>query len=560
MRLLLQQFRLRLIVFGLFCFLAACQTGKQYQSSIGHIGIDPSQVLENTSIPAVIDKTPYLPKPAAIQPTQETYTVVVNDVPVKELLFALARDAKLNLDVFNDIHGQVTINAIDQTLPKILERIGKQSNIRYQIVGKVLEVSADTAYLKTYTVPYLNMSRQSRGAVSLSVELGASGTEGDQEGVARTNNSSASIANTSDNQFWYALEDNLRNMLGEPAEGSSSGKEPKVPSRTGNDASNVIVNSVVGLVSVRASQRQHRDIADYLQQVVDSARRQVLIEATIVEVNLSNNFNSGIDWTRLNSGSGLRLDQNFTRPNLDSSTERFNLSYVDYNEGKTMTSTLKLLEQFGNVTVLSSPKIVALNNQPSILKVVDNRVYFRLEVDSSETSGGTTSTTIETEINSVPVGFMMSVIPYVGGDDEIILNIRPTISRILRFVNDPNPVLAANNISNPVPEIQVREMETVLRLSSGQVAILGGLMQDTASSNTDQLPGFGSVPVVGELFKGRQKEFTKSELVVFLRPLRIREPSLESDLKEFKRYLPSAGFENEGEHQKIKNPIGNKAL
>jgi len=507
----------------------------------------------------VIDKTPYLPKPAAIQPTQETYTVVVNDVPVKELLFALARDAKLNLDVFNDIHGQVTINAIDQTLPKILERIGKQSNIRYQIVGKVLEVSADTAYLKTYTVPYLNMSRQSRGAVSLSVELGASGTEGDQEGVARTNNSSASIANTSDNQFWYALEDNLRNMLGEPAEGSSSGKEPKASSRTGNDASNVIVNSVVGLVSVRASQRQHRDIADYLQQVVDSARRQVLIEATIVEVNLSNNFNSGIDWTRLNSGSGLRLDQNFTRPNLDSSTERFNLSYVDYNEGKTMTSTLKLLEQFGNVTVLSSPKIVALNNQPSILKVVDNRVYFRLEVDSSETSGGTTSTTIETEINSVPVGFMMSVIPYVGGDDEIILNIRPTISRILRFVNDPNPVLAANNISNPVPEIQVREMETVLRLSSGQVAILGGLMQDTASSNTDQLPGFGSVPVVGELFKGRQKEFTKSELVVFLRPLRIREPSLESDLKEFKRYLPSAGLENEGEHQKIKNPIGNKA-
>ena len=120
-----------------------------------------------------------------------------------------------------------------------------------------------------------------------------------------------------------------------------------------------------------------------------------------------------------------------------------------------------------------------------------------------------------------------------------MLNIRPTISRIIRFVNDPNPVLAANNISSPVPEIQVREMETVLRLNSGQVAILGGLMQDTASRNIDQLPGADNIPIAGELFKGRQNEFSKSELVVFLRPLRIREPSLDGDLKEFKHYLPT---------------------
>lgn len=543
MKLVLRQANRQWLIMGLVTFLSACQTGKEYPPSSGHLGIQPPQILEDISIPAVIDNTPYLPEPAAVQDRQETYTVVVNDVPVKELLFALARDAKLNLDIFDNLEGQVTINAIEQTLPKILERVGKQSNIRYRVVGKVLEVSADTPYLKTYTVPYLNISRGSRGSVSLSVELGASGTEGDQEGVARTNNSSASIANTSNNEFWEKLEDNLRGILGEAASSSSAASESNssLSQTSSNDeASNVIVNSIAGLVTVRASQRQQRDIADYLEQVIDSARRQVLIEATIVEVNLSNNFNSGIDWTRVSDRSGLRVDQNFTRANLDSSAERFNISYLDQNAGKTMTSTLKLLEQFGNVKVLSSPKIMALNNQPSILKVVDNRVYFRLEVDTSETSGGTTNTTIETEINSVPVGFMMSVTPYVGEEDEIMLNIRPTISRILRFVNDPNPVLAANNISSPVPEIQVREMETVLRLNSGQVAILGGLMQDTASSNTDQLPGLGSVPVAGELFKGRQKEFTKSELVVFLRPLRIREPSLEGDLKEFKRYLPSA--------------------
>lgn len=534
--------------------MTACQTGKEYPPSAGHIGIEVPAAQASVAIPEVVDKVPYLPKPAPQQHKQEKYTVVVNDVPVQELLFALARDAKLNLDIFGDIEGNISLNAIDQTLPKILERIGKQSQIRYQIADGVLEVSADTPYLQTYRVPYLNIGRESRGSVSLSVELGASGAEeGDQEGVARTNNSSSSITNTSNNLFWTELEDNLRGMLGEAAAESRATRSQSSRSnatgaasessveqtQTNTDPSGVIVNSAAGLVIVRATQRQHREVAAYLEEVIASAQRQVLIEATIVEVNLSNNFNSGIDWTRVSNRSGVRLDQNFTRPDLDAATERFNLSYIDNDAGKTMTSTIKLLEQFGNVKVLSSPKIMALNNQPSILKVVDNRVYFRLEVDTSETSGGTTSTTIETEINTVPVGFMMSLTPYIDETDEVMLNIRPTISRILRFVNDPNPVLAANNVANPVPEIQVREMETVLRLNSGQVAILGGLMQDTATSNTDQLPGIGSVPVAGELFKGRQKEFSKSELVVFLRPLRVRNPSLDGDLKEFKHYLPS---------------------
>ncbi|PIE36922.1 MAG: pilus (MSHA type) biogenesis protein MshL [Gammaproteobacteria bacterium] len=527
--------------------LAACQTSGEYPPSSGHIGV-PTPLPEQVAIPEIVERTPYLPAPAPVQKKQETYTVVVNDVPVEELLFALARDAKLNLDIFDNIEGQITLNAIDQTLPRILDRIGKQSNIRYRIVDEVLEISADTPYLHTYAVPYLNVARESRGAVSLSVELGASGAEsGGQEGVARTNNSSASISNTSNNLFWEELENNLRGLLGETAESDSS------PSDGGNasaettaegaednaQSSNVMVNSVAGLITVRANQVQHRQVAAYLETVLDSVHRQVLIEATIVEVNLSNSFSSGIDWTRVATRSGLRLDQSFSRANLDSASEQFNLSYIDNDGDKTMTSTIKLLEQFGNVKVLSSPKIMALNNQPSILKVVDNRVYFRLEVDSSETSGGTTSTTIETEINSVPVGFMMTVTPYVGKDDEVMLNIRPTISRILRFVNDPNPVLASNNVVSPVPEIQVREMETVLRLNSGQVAILGGLMQDTANSTTDQLPGAGAVPVAGELFKGREKSFSKSELVVFLRPLRIREPSLDGDLQEFKHYLPS---------------------
>ena len=529
MRSVIQQAMQGLFILSIAGSMGACQTAKEYPSSAGHIGVEAQPVQHNMVIAKASDKPPPIPIPTDFQSNQDTYTVMVSEVPVQELLFALARDAELNLDILGRIEGLVTINAIDQTLPKILERLGKQSNIRYQIVGQVLEVSTDTPYLKTYSVPYLNMSRSSRGSVSLSVELAATGTAGDKEGVARTNNSSASIANTSKNEFWNMLGDDLQRLLSQDFIQSSSTQQ----------SSNVVVNSIAGLVTISATQRQHHYITKYLNKVINSARRQVLIEATIIEVNLSSSFNSGIDWSRVSSRSGLRVDQDFTRSNLDAAPESFNISYIDRNSAKTMTSTLKLLEQFGNVKVLSSPKIMALNNQPSILKVVDNRVYFRLEVDTSETSGGTTNTTIETEINSVPVGFMMSMTPYIGEDGEIILNIRPTISRILRFVNDPNPILAANNISSPVPEIQVREMETVLRLNSGQVAVLGGLMQDTANNSTDQLPGLATLPIIGRLFKGTQKEFSKSELVVFLRPLRIRDPSLEGDLKEFKQYLPS---------------------
>ena len=539
MRSVIQQAKRGLFILSVTAFIAACQTAREYPPSAGHIGAQDRPIQQNMVSPEM-SNPPFIPPISTdLQLKQDTYTVMVSEVPVQELLFALARDAELNLDILGNIKGVVTINAIEQTLPKILERLGKQSNIRYQIIGQVLEVSADTPYLKTYTVPYLNMSRGSRGSVSLSVELGATGAPGDKEGVARTNNSSASIDNTSKNEFWHRLDSDLQSLLHE----SSTGSKPA------QQKDSVVVNSIAGLVTVNATQRQHRYVFKYLERVINSVKRQVLIEATIVEVNLSNSFNSGIDWSRMNSRSGFRIDQDFTPSNLDAAPERFNISYLDQGSGKSLTSTLKLLEQFGRVKVLSSPKIMALNNQPSILKVVDNRVYFRLEVDTSETSGGTTNTTIETQINSVPVGFMMSMTPYIGEAGEIILNIRPTISRILRFVNDPNPVLAANNIASPVPEIQVREMETVLRLNSGQVAILGGLMQDSANYSTDQLPGLGTVPLIGRLFKGKQQEFAKSELVIFLRPLRIRDPSLEGDLREFKRYLPRpkaplAGLDN----------------
>jgi len=186
---------------------------------------------------------------------------------------------------------------------------------------------------------------------------------------------------------------------------------------------------------------------------------------------------------------------------------------------------------------------MALNNQTSVLKVADNVVYFEIDATSNVAGvNGVITNTFDTTVKTVPVGFVMNVTPFITQDGEVLLNIRPTITRILRFVNDPNPALADAEVVSPVPEIQVREMESVLRVTSGSTAVLGGLMTDSAKKNDAGLPGLHDVEGVGIAFGTKTREFVKSELVIFLRPRIIEDASLETSLQDFKRFLKPETF------------------
>lgn len=479
------------------------------------------EITESSEIPAIVTPPPAIAAPTAANPI-ELYSVVVQDVPVRELLFAMARDAEINVDVNSSIEGLVSINAIDQSLPQILQRIARQVDIRWEFErDDYLVVEPDSPVVRNYQIDYVNIARSTSSAVNV-----ASGVGGGEETI---NTSSTTMNQSSSNDFWNSLALNLASMLGENVQEEGG-------------ASSVIISRESGIVSVRATEKQHEEIYEFIETVRTRALYQVLIEATIVEVSLSDRYQSGVDWSLLNRDNGqVNFVQGLTGLNLNNAPT--NVLTIDKANGPdAVTTTISLLNQFGDTTVLSSPKIMALNNQTAMLRVVDSRVYFTIEVEPG--FPGTASSpaippTFTSTINTVPVGFTMAVTPQISEGDKVTLNVRPTISRILRFVNDPNPLLTDSNVANAIPEIQIREIESILQVDSGQIAILGGLMQDTVDLEAQGLPGANRLPGVGNLFNYRDENKVKTELIIFIRPVVVRSNSVEGDLQDYRQYLPT---------------------
>ncbi|MCC7413892.1 MAG: pilus (MSHA type) biogenesis protein MshL [Gammaproteobacteria bacterium] len=505
------------------------------EPSSSHLRADAAAPAD--TIPPVVEQVPFVPVPEPA-PQTETFTVVVNDVPVRELLFALARDAKLNVDVHPNIAGNVTLNAVDQTLTQILDRLARQVDLRYEVNQGTLVIGPDLPYYRAYKIDFVNMSRDTKKTVSVATQIqtggqaGVSTGGGSSGGGAGNNNSTTSIESISNNRFWETLYYNVMAILGHEAQGGGGG-EARLPSST-----YVIPNAESGVLTVFATHRQHAEVQAFVDKVMASAQRQVLIEATIVEVILNDRYRAGIDWSRLASSAGFTLQQALLPgTELGGSQQFFLLNYADrQTDGGALDVSVKALSEFGDTQVLSSPKLMVLNNQTALLKVVNNEVYFTIDVETTSTQG-VVNTTFDTTPHTVPVGFVMSVTPGIYENDSVMLNVRPTISRIDRFVNDPNPELARAEVTSPIPVIQTREIESLLKVVSGQIAVLGGLMQDDFQVSTQGIPFLAKVPGLGELFKNRDNDFTKSELVVFLKPTVIRNASLDADLRNFRELL-----------------------
>ncbi|MBK8399849.1 MAG: pilus (MSHA type) biogenesis protein MshL [Propionivibrio sp.] len=565
--------------------------------SSGHLRAESVTQTEG-AIPQPVQQIVPLPRPRTVEKT-ETYSVVVNNIKVQDLLFALARDAKLNVDIHPGITGYVSLNAIDQTLPQLLTRIAKQVDMRFELDGPNLAVMPDTPYLKNYKIDYVNMSRDVTGTVSTNTQISTSAvntTGGSTPGGGNT--SRLQIENKSRNHFWESLEKNLKDLLHETdkifPEGSTEtvteqnssqsttgtgSTTPTVNAARGSrvnqtlagspnpaamensgatvvkrmtfrEAASVISSPESGTITVRATSRQHEKVQEFIDRVMRSARRQVLIEATIVEVELSDGYQQGIEWSRIRDdktasspASGFVINQPTLGTNPTNSVTPFIFSYFNKSNPLNLLSTVNLLQSFGNLKVLSSPKLTVLNNQTATLKVSEEFVYFNVKSDIAAgtlTTGPTKAFT--TTPQSVSIGFFMSLTAQISDNDTVTLNVRPSISSISDLKQDPNPDLAAASIKNLVPQIRTREIESLMRIESGDIAVLGGLMEDRMDNKTGRFPGLGDIPLFGELLNNRSNTSRKTELVIFIRPTVIRDASIQGDFGNFSGSLPNKEF------------------
>jgi general secretion pathway protein D len=587
----------RALAYSTCILLAACGT-KPLATSDKHIKQSDAAPATGTIPPT--SKRPVVlppPKPAA---KVETYSVVVTNLPARDILFALARDAKVNIDIHPGVQGEVTLNAINQTLPQILDRISRQVDMRYELDNGNLMVMPDSPFLRSYKIDYVNMARDADGGISNATQVGgtATGTSTGTAGGSSSNNSQLSIKNSSKNHFWDTLVRNITDILRETdkilPEGSSetvveqsnmasttgtgvqpaTGKKSVKPGiedspnaaviegegttvtrrSTFREAASVISSPEAGIITVRATGKQHEKIQDFISQVMRNSRRQVLIEATIAEVRLSSNYQQGIDWSRLRLGAkGFNLTQQGSAALPATNTgSMFLLNYANpTSKFGNLNASVSLLESFGDVKVLSSPKISVMNNQTAMLRVVDNLVYFTIKADTTSTQT-TSTTTFTTTAVTVPTGFTMSVTPQISDSDTVLLNLRPSITRLLGYVNDPNPSLANpcgatapcpdQGVVSRIPQLQTREMESVLKIENNQIAIMGGLMQDEINNLTDSVPLLGDIPVAGAIFKNRNDTKTKTELVIFLRPVVIKEAGIDGDYSAYRNNLPDGDF------------------
>lgn len=513
-------------------FLTACaliRPGPPAPSA-GHIKAAPPGP-SVADIPQLAAPPPPLPAPPAPEPA-ELYTVVVNAVPVAEVLFALARDARINVDIHPDISGRITMNAVRQTLPQLLQRMARQVDLRYRFEDGNLIIAKDTPYLHSYRIDYVNMSRRMSSANTLATQIAAASGGGEDATVATSgggNYSATDVASESVNRFWETTVSNVAAIIGQQA------ADPAAP---GGD---IIAAPEAGLLTVRATAAQHRDIQAFIDLSLARIRRQVLIRATIAEVQLNRDYQAGVDWSLVNRANraGFNIISRALGGVPVGTASAFVLNYVDPNleRAERLSATVRLLDEFGDTRILSSPQLMVLNNQTALLKVIENIVYFKID---AETTPGATNrdpvTTVDTTAETVPVGIVMSVTPQISATGDISLNVRPTISRITRFVNDPNPNIPAGQ-SNPVPQIQIRELESMLRLADGQIAVLGGLMQDQSSAGDSGLPGVKKLPGLGALFRQETRRAKKTELVIFLQPFVVHTPALQAGLAPYEAYL-----------------------
>ena len=428
---------------------------------------------------------------------------VSSSMKLRDVFVQLAKQADVNVFIPQNVEGGISFDAKNRAFIDIVKDICGSCYLKYTINGNSIKIENDTPSTKIYDLQFLNIQRETQSSVAVSTDLfmnqnitkngvsGASLTDG------KDNGSKSVVSGLIKNDFWTELEQNLKNIVGEDG--------------------TVTVHRQGGLITVYAPQFKQEEVQKYINLLKETAESQVLIEAKILEVDLNDEFKNGINWNILrNGGATLTKDYSDRTGLISFGMNRANLNIV-----------AGIAERFGAVKTLSSPRITVLNNQSAILKVARNEIIYipELQRQYGGLADSRGSDFLSNALYTIPVGLIISVQPSIDIKNKtVILNLRPTISRINREkevpysyqVTDRNSVgLFQNGVqTQKIPIIDVREMDSVLKLKSGQVAVMGGLMREKSSNNRGGLPGADELDfIAGE----NEKSTDVTELVIFLK-------------------------------------------
>lgn len=478
---------------------------------------------EEPAIPEVSDILT-TPKPPEIGPEKLISLSVTGDVPIRDVLIELGRLADVDMEIDSGITGGVIFSVKDKPFSQVIDRISQLADLRFENKGGILRVERDLPYIQNYKVDFLNIVRSNTGSVSINTKVLDSGDSGND---ALSSGSTNAITSQYDGDLWKSIETTLQSIIA--YQPTTRSQKPLTIADGGANAVSPMsftINKQAGVISVLATQKHHKIMSQYLEDVKKAVSAQVLIEAKIVEVSLDEQYKTGIDWGTLADADSLGLKVTGSFDGGISATSNFvKLSGVDQ-----LTTAVSLTEKFGTSRTLSSPRLHAMNNQQAVLTFAVNQVYFEIGVEEETTGAGTDTEATKVNVSSnrktVPIGVILTLQPSINLESqEITMNVRPTLSRIASTVNDPGVdiVIARQTTANPItvtsaiPEIEVRELDSVLKLKSGEVMVIGGLMKEVSTNDDNGVPFVNRIPVFGNLFKGVEKISQVIETVIFIK-------------------------------------------
>ena len=386
-------------------------------------------------------------------------------------------------------------------------------------IAQILESNSPENALRTRTTPTLNPLPAPASATPPAAPAAAGGAGAPAGGAAPgAPTPPAGLASADPNAIPPAVIAQTAQPTTPPAvtgRPSSAGEGPELAPPTYS------INRQAGLVSVFANERTQKKIRSYLEALRKAVNSQVLIEAKVFEVELSDEFANGIQWDTLESLGDFSFDFTSGPWSLTPSTTAGSSFVVD---GDSISGLVQAVSRFGTVRALASPRLTVLNNQSAVLNVARNQTYFEIEAErETDDDTGDTTINITSTQKSVPEGILVNVTPTINTDNgEVMMTIRPTVTKIEEFVSDPGFQLFAaseglTGVDNLVPNLSVKEFDSAIKMKSGEVAVLGGLLQDRSESEQNGIPVLSEAPLVGGLFRRQEDKVSKTELVVFMR-------------------------------------------